>query len=98
MQITLYQRTYPVKDSPISSSLVPLSLDQKHTYTVGGKVYDAVRREIQIIVPDDAKIDKDKNLLSWTGEKGIVKSNANEVYGFAEAGVSGFKTIPASKS
>lgn len=97
MQITLYQRTYPVKDAPIASSLIPMSPDQKHTYTVGDKVYDAVRREIQIIVPDDAKVDKDKNLLSWTGEKGIVKSTANEVFAFAQAGVSGFKTIPASK-
>ena len=93
MQITLYHRSYPVKDAPVALSLVPFSVDQRHTYTVGDKVYEAERREVQVIVPDDAKIDALKNLLAWASDKGPIKSTANEVYDFAKAKVSGFRTV-----
>jgi hypothetical protein len=92
MKIILYQRSFPVKDSPVALSLLPFSLDQRHTYTVGDQVYEAERKEVHVIVPDDAKIDSLKNLLSWSGEKGTVKSTANEVYELAKSGLSGFKT------
>jgi hypothetical protein len=93
MQITLYRRSFPVKDAPVAYSLVPYSADQRHTYAVGGKVFEAVRHEIQVVVPDNAKIDAVNNRLVWIGDKGSVKSTGNEVFGFAEAGVSGFGTV-----
>jgi hypothetical protein len=91
MRITLYLRTYPVKDAPVALSFVPFAGHQKHTFTVGDKVYDASCQELQVIIPDDAKIDPLKNLLSWTGDKGLVKSTAKEVYDLAHAGTSGFR-------
>jgi hypothetical protein len=91
MKIALYHRSYPVKDAPVSVSLVPFALQQRHTYTVGDKVYEAEYSELKIIIPDDAKLDPLKNLLSWTGDKGPVKSTAREVYDLAKAGASGFK-------
>ena len=91
MRITLYQRTYPVKDSPVALSLVPHDRNQRHTFTVGDKVYEAECKELQVIIPDDAKIDPLKNLVSWTGDAGPVKSTAREVYDLARAGVSGFR-------
>ncbi len=56
-----------------------------------GAVYEAEHRELQIIVPDDAKIDVLKNLLNWTGDKGPVKSTAKEVFDLAQARLSGFR-------
>lgn len=91
MQITLYQRTYPVKDAPVSLSLVPFAGHQRHTFPVGDKVYEAECHELQVIIPDDAKIDPLKNLLSWDGDKGRVKSTAKEVFDMARAGSSGFR-------
>jgi hypothetical protein len=91
MQITLYRRSYPVAGAPVALSLVPYSTDQRHTYTVGGKVYEAERRELHVIVPDDAKLDVLKNLLCWVSDKGLVKSTAKEVFDMAEAKVSGFR-------
>ena len=93
MQITLYRRSYPVKDAPVALSLVPFSVDQRHTFSVGGKVYEAEGGELQVIVPDGATIDALTNRLSWAGDKGSVKSSASEVFGFAEARVSGFRTV-----
>ena len=93
MKITLYLRTYPVKDAPVTLSLVPFPTGQKHTFTVGGKVYDAVRRELQVVVPDGAVVDTDRKLLSWTGDVGPVKSTAAEVFDYAQAQVSGFRTV-----
>ena len=72
MKITMYLRTYPVAGAPVTVSLVPFSLHQKHTYTFEGKVYDAVRREFQVTVPEGAVVDTDKKLLAWTGDKGYV--------------------------
>ena len=91
MQITLYQRSYPVADAPVGLSLVPDSDGQRHTFTAGGKVYPAERREVRVVVPDDAKIDALKNLLCWAGDKGPVKSTAKEVLDLAEAHASGFR-------
>ncbi|MFO0795992.1 MAG: hypothetical protein U0804_00870 [Gemmataceae bacterium] len=91
MKITMYHRTFPVKDAPVAVSLVPYATSQKHTYTANGKIYDAVLKEIQVVVPDDAKLDVMKNLLCWAGDKGPMKSTAREVYDFATAGTSGFK-------
>jgi hypothetical protein len=93
MKITLYRRSYPVKDAPVALSFLPFSADQRHTYSVGGKVYEDERREIQVIVPDTAKIDELNNRLSWVSDKGSIKSTANEVFAFAEARVSGFRTV-----
>lgn len=91
MQIIMYHRSFPVADAPVALSLVPCSPDQRHTFTAGGRVYEAVRRELQVIVPDDAKLDTFKNLLCWAGDKGPVKSTAKEVFDMAEARVSGFR-------
>jgi hypothetical protein len=93
MKITLYLLTYPVKDAPVSVSLVPCPAHQKHTFTVKGKVYEAQRRELQVIVPAGAVVDTDRRLLSWPGDKGTVKSTATEVFDFAQAHVSGFRMV-----
>ena len=91
MQITLYQRSYPVADAPVALSLVPYSDHQRHTFTAGGTVYEAERRELRVVVPDDAKLDTFENLLCWTGDKGPVKSTAKEVFDMAPTRVSGFR-------
>ena len=91
MQITLYRLSYPVKDSPVGFSLIPYPEHQKHTFTVGGKVFEAKRGEVQLIVPDDSTIDPLRNVLSWTGTAGKTKSTATEVFNFAQSCVSGFK-------
>jgi hypothetical protein len=91
MQITLYRRSYPVADAPVALSLVPYPADQRHTFTAGGRVYEAERQELRVVVPDDAKLDALKNLLCWVGDKGLVKSTAKEVLGLAEARLSGFR-------
>jgi hypothetical protein len=91
MKITLYQRTYPVKGSPVALSLVPHDRNQRHTFTVGDKVYEAECGEVRVIIPDDAKIDPLRNLVSWGGDAGPVKSTAREVFDLARTGVSGFR-------
>jgi hypothetical protein len=91
MQITLYQRTYPVKDAPVAVSLVPHTGNQRHTFTVGDTVYEAKCTELQVVIPDDAKIDPVKNLVIWDGDKGRVYSTAREVFDLARAGASGFR-------
>jgi len=91
MQITLYQRFFPVKDSPTAYSFIPFPTSQKHTFAVGQTVYEAAYREIKITVPDDAKVDALKNLLTWPGEKGAVRSTATEVLNFAQAKAPGFR-------
>jgi hypothetical protein len=90
MKLTLYVRTYPVKDAPVALSLVPFPTSQKHTYTRDGKVYEAVSREMRVTVPDGSVIDADRKFLCWTGDKGKVKSTVNEVYALVQAGASGF--------
>jgi len=90
MKITLYVRTYPVKDAPVALSLVPFPPHQRHTYTRDGKVYEAVSREMRVIVPDESVIDTDRKLLCWAGDAGTVKSTVNEVYELVQAHASGF--------
>jgi hypothetical protein len=82
-----------VAGAPVAVSLVPAPADQRHTYMAEGKVYEAERRELHVIVPDDAKLDVLKNLLCWAGDKGPVKSTAKEVFDMAEARVSGFRMV-----
>ena len=91
--ITMYHRTYPVKGAPVALSLRPYPTHQRHTYAVGNKVYEAVFRELRVLVPDDAKIDQDKNVLAWSGKDGKTQSTAAEILGFAESEVSGFRTV-----
>jgi hypothetical protein len=90
MKITLFVRTYPVKDAPVALSLVPFPPGQKHTYTRDGKVYDAVSKEMRVIVPEGSVIDAHRKLLCWAGETGPVKSTVNEVYALVKAHASGF--------
>ena len=92
MKITLYVRTYPVKDAPVALSLVPFPPGQRHTYTRDGKVYDAVSREMRVTVPDGSVVDADRKLLCWAGEAGPVKSTVNEVYELVKALAPGFGT------
>ena len=82
--ITMYHRTYPVKGAPVALSLRPYPTHQRHTYAVGNKVYEAVFRELRVLVPDDAKIDQEKNLLAWSGKDGKTQSTAAEILGFAD--------------
>lgn len=91
MQITLYHRTYPVKDAPVSLSLAAFPTYQRHTYTVGGTVYEPVCTELRVIAPDGATFDPVRNVLSWAGNKGPVKSTAKEVFDLAHARASGFR-------
>ncbi len=92
MKITLYVRTYPVKNAPVALSLVPFPPHQRHTYTRDGKVYDAVSREMRVIVPDGSVIDTDRKLLCWGRDTESVKSTVNEVYELVQAHASGFGT------
>lgn len=90
MKLTLFVRTYPVKDAPVALSLVPYPTHQVHTFTRDGKVYNPVNREMSVTVPDGASVDVARKLLFWTGDKGLVKSTVNEVYALVEAKTSGF--------
>ena len=90
MQITLHRRTFPVTDAPVGLSFVS-SPHQRHTFTVGAKVYEGECSELQVVVPDDAKFDAIRNLLCWGGGKGSVKSTAKEVFDLAHARASGFR-------
>ncbi|HSQ57025.1 MAG TPA: hypothetical protein VLM40_14905 [Gemmata sp.] len=94
MKITLYVRTYPVKDAPVALSLVPFPPHQKHTFTRDGKVYDSVSREMKVIVPEGSVLDADRKLLCWSDGKGTVRSTVNEVYELVKAHASGFGTVP----
>jgi hypothetical protein len=91
MQITLYLRSYPVTGAPVAVSFVPDPAARRHTFAAGGRVYEAERREVRVVAPDDAKLDPSRNLLGWAGGTGPVKSTAREVYELAAAGASGFR-------
>lgn len=93
MQITLHRRSYPVAGAPVALSFAPDPDAQRHTFTAGGRVYEAERRELRVAVPADAKLDVVKNLLCWASDKGPVKSTAREVYELAEARTSGFRLV-----
>lgn len=90
MQITLYRRSFSVQESPVAYSFAPSPPGQRHTLTVGTKVYEAVFREVQITVPEGATLDRMMSLLAWKGEKGMTKSTAREVFGLAESQAAGF--------
>jgi len=77
----------------VSVSLVPFAGHQRHTYTVGQVVHEALCREIQVVVPDDAKIDFLRNQLTWHDGKGQTRSTAKEVFDLARAGGSGFRLV-----
>jgi len=91
MKFTLYQRTYPVQDAPVSLSLVPFISGSVYTFPVGGRVYEATYSEIRIDAPEDAKVDPARNRLTWGGGKGVTRSTAKEVFDLAHAGNSGFR-------
>lgn len=91
MQITLYLRSYPVVDAPVAVSFAPDPPAQLHTFSAGGRVYEAERREVRVFVPDNAKLDPTRNLLAWAGDNGHAKSTAKEVHDLAKAGASGFR-------
>jgi hypothetical protein len=93
MQITLYRRSFPVADAPVALSFARDPAGQRHTFVVGGRVYEAERRELQVIVPNGATIDAVKNRLCWASDKGPVKSTAKEVFDLAEALLSGFQLV-----
>jgi hypothetical protein len=90
MTITLYVRTYPVKDAPVALSLVPFPTSQRHTYTRDGTVFDAVSREMRVTVPDGSVVDAERKVLRWAGDKGPVMSTVNEVYELVKARAPGF--------
>jgi len=91
MTITVYQRTYPVKDAPVSMSVVPFASGQRCTFPVGDKVYEAKYTEVRIVVPDEAKVDVLRNRVTWGEGKGRVHSTAKEVLDLALAGNAGFR-------
>jgi hypothetical protein len=93
MKITLFVRTYPVKDAPVALSFVPSPPHQKHTFTHKGKVYNSLSREMEVTVPDGSVVDPDQKLLCWTGDKGKVKSTVGEVYELVQANTSGFGMV-----
>lgn len=93
MTITLYQRTYPVKDAPVSLSFVPFASGLRCTFPVGERVYEATYSEIRVAVPDGAKVNALRNLLNWDGENGRVHSTAKEIHALALARSKGFRVM-----
>jgi hypothetical protein len=93
--ITLYKRTFKVKDAPVSLSLVPFPSEQVHTFPSGGRVFEARYSELQVHAPDDVKLDVLHNRLVWGKGMGTVKATAKEVYDLAAAGKSGFSLAKA---
>jgi len=91
MQITLYRRSYKIAAAPVALSLLPDPAHQLHTFTSGGKVYEAERRELHVVVPANATVDSLRNVLCWASDKGQVKSTAKEILDMAEARTSGFR-------
>jgi hypothetical protein len=93
LQITLYKRTFKVKDAPVSLSLTPFSTDQVHTFPAGGQVYEAVYSEVRVSAPDGVTLDVLRNRLVWGKGMGTVKATAKEVLDLAAAGKSGFSLV-----
>jgi hypothetical protein len=90
MQITLYRRSFAVADSPVSHSFVPDHAGQHHTFTAGGRVHEATRREVAVTVPDDATVNTLRHVLCWRDKAKAVRSTAQEVFDFAVADDRGF--------
>jgi hypothetical protein len=93
VQITLYLRTYPVAGAPVALSFSPDVAGQRHTFTAKGREYKAERRELRVLVPDDATVDLLHRLLVWNGKEGSIKSTAREVYDLAKSRLSGFRVV-----
>lgn len=93
LRITLYKRTFKVKDAPVSLSFIPYSTDQIHTFPSGGQVYEAKYSEVHVIAPDDVKLDVLHNRLVWGKGMGTVKATAKEVLDLATNGKSGFALV-----
>jgi len=72
---------------------MPFTLGQKCTFPVGGTVHEATYSEIRIDAPDDAKLDRPRNRLTWGAGKGLVRSTAKEVFDLALARNSGFRVV-----
>lgn len=91
MEITLYQRTYPVDGAPLTLSITPFAARQSYTFPTGDKVYQAVYSEIRIVAPDGTRVERVRDRVTWDGDKGRVRSTAREVFDLASAGSSGFR-------
>jgi hypothetical protein len=63
MNVTVYRRSYPVDGSPVSLSLVPLAVHQRHTYPAAGRVYEAEYSEVRVHAPDGATVNAIRNVL-----------------------------------
>jgi hypothetical protein len=92
MQLTLYLRTFPVTGAPVGVSFTSGAAGQRHTFTAGGRVYEAQYREFHVVAPDGAKLDLLHGVLVWSGDEGSVKSTAREVYELAKSRTCGFRT------
>ncbi len=93
MQITLYKRTFQVKDAPVSLSFTPFSTEQTHTFPSGGQVYEAKYSELLVTAPEGVSLDVLRNRLVWGKGMGTVKATAKEVFDLAAAGKSGFGLV-----
>jgi hypothetical protein len=89
MQITLYLRTYPVEGAPVAVSLDTFPRHQRQTFTSGGKVYQAVFRELHLDVPDGAVLDAGRKTICWPGRGRVIPTQA-EVVGCDSEYVSAF--------
>jgi hypothetical protein len=90
LQITLYKRTFKVKDAPVSLSFTRFSADQVHTFPSGGRVYEATYSEVLVTAPEGVNLDVLRNRLVWGKGMGTVKATAKEVFDLAAEGKSGF--------
>jgi hypothetical protein len=72
-------------------SFAPDPIAQQHTYSSGGQDYQPNRHELQVVVPEEAKLDLLSRLLGWGDAKKRIRSTAKEVYALAEACASGFR-------
>ena len=91
MKITLYQRTFPVEGAPVTMSISPFDTGEKRTFSAGGKGYEAAYSKVRIVGPVGAKVERQKNRVTWDGDEGRVSSTAQEVFDLAQAGSSGFR-------
>ena len=91
MKITLYQRTFPVEGATVTMSVSPFDTGEKRTFSAGGKVYEAAYSKVRVVGPVGAKVERQKNRVTWDGDKGRVSSTAQEVFDMARAGTSGFR-------
>jgi hypothetical protein len=91
MTFTLYQRTFPVAEAPVTLSVSPFHTDVKNRFPSGGEVYEAAYSKVRVIGPDGTKVERPNKRVTWDGDKGRVNSTAQEVFDMARAGTSGFR-------